>query len=99
MRSQRTRLATGWRLSAPVGGARTVVRVTKVPLRDENNRVIGLRAIWHSQPLLEVRRSPAGVEVSFPEDAAIFRLESNVAAANPNGWAPPSALLRPVGGR
>jgi ABC-type proline/glycine betaine transport system substrate-binding protein/ABC-type branched-subunit amino acid transport system substrate-binding protein len=85
-------------VNEPIGGVRTVVEVTKVPLRDENNRVIGLRAIWHSGPLLEVRRSAAGVQVSFPDDASIFRLESN-AAASPDGWAPLSAPLNSAGGR
>ncbi len=72
----------------PVGGVRTFVSVTKVPLRDEHDHIIGLRAIWHSHPQLDIRRTPANVRLSFPADTEMFRLEQTAALGSPAPWQP-----------
>ena len=86
-------------VNEPAGGPRTIVRVTKVPLRDENERIIGLRAIWHSHPQLEISAAPGGVDVSFPADADIFRLERTDDLGSPSLGLPQIISSNAVGGR
>jgi ABC-type proline/glycine betaine transport system substrate-binding protein/ABC-type branched-subunit amino acid transport system substrate-binding protein len=85
-------------VNPPVGGVTTFVQVTKVPLRDETNRLVGLRAIWHSQPLLQAQRNPGGVTISWPGDAALFRLETNNAGLSAVAWSPTDLPLNPANG-
>lgn len=61
----------------PIGGVRTRVHVTKIPLRNDNGRIFGLRVIWYAQPILSVRKEPLGLGVSFPAGLEPFHLESS----------------------
>jgi branched-chain amino acid transport system substrate-binding protein len=83
----------------PEGGVRTIVSVTKVPLRDEYGRVIGLRAIWHSHPQLEVVHDHDDIKISYPSDADIFRLERNDDLSAANAWVPQFVFSDPIGGK
>lgn len=75
-------------VNEPVGGPRTVVRVTKVPLRDSRDRIIGLRAIWHSQPQLLATLVPEGVQITVPGTGGIFRLERRDDLSSASAWVP-----------
>jgi ABC-type proline/glycine betaine transport system substrate-binding protein/ABC-type branched-subunit amino acid transport system substrate-binding protein len=86
-------------VNEPVGGTRTLVHVTKVPLRNETNQVIGVRAIWHSHPVLEARRNTGGVTISLPGDASLFQLETDNAGVGATGWSPTGLPLNPADGR
>jgi branched-chain amino acid transport system substrate-binding protein len=66
----------------PIGGVRTRVHVTKIPLRNDEGTIVGLRAIWYVQPLLDVRRDPSGIAVSFPAGLDPFHLESGPGLAS-----------------
>jgi ABC-type proline/glycine betaine transport system substrate-binding protein/ABC-type branched-subunit amino acid transport system substrate-binding protein len=83
----------------PVGGVRTIVRVTKIPLRDEIGRVIGLRAVWYTQPQLEARRRPGGLEVSYPDESGLFVLYQAQTLRPPPVWLPYPGPANPVAGR
>ncbi len=82
-------------VNEPLGGPRTVVHVTKMPLRDEAGIIIGLRAVWHTHPQLEAKRVPGGLDVSFPSDAGIFQLERGEG----NAWLPVSFPATITGGK
>jgi branched-chain amino acid transport system substrate-binding protein len=83
----------------PVGGVRTTVRVTKIPLRDQSGAVIGLRAVWYSHPQLESVQANGGVDISFPADASIFRLERKDSLGQGSAWVPQSVSSNIVGGK
>ncbi len=61
----------------PIGGVRTRVHVTKIPLRNDDGWIVGLRVIWYTQPILSVRQEPEGLGVSFPDGLDPFHLESS----------------------
>lgn len=75
-------------LNQPTGGELTVVQVTKVPLRDEHDRIVGLRAVWHSQPPVSAQVDGANIEISIPDDANIFHLEQSASLGADNHWVP-----------
>jgi len=85
-------------VNQPVGGERTVVQVTKVPLRDEHDRIYGLRAIWHQQTPMTVKLAPDAVEISIPEDASIFHLERTDTLGPEGSWRPENAPVQVANG-
>ena len=60
----------------PIGGVRTRVHVTKIPLRNDEGRTMGLRAIWYTQPILSAHIDSEGLGVSFPAGLDPFHLET-----------------------
>ena len=75
-------------LNQPTGGELTVVQVTKIPLRDEHDRIVGLRAVWHQQTPVAARALADGIEISIPEDASIFHLEQTASLGADGKWMP-----------
>ncbi len=62
----------------PIGGVRTRVHVTKIPLRNDEGRIVGLRVIWYTQPILSAHLDSQGLGVSFPAGLDPFHLESTL---------------------
>lgn len=73
-------------VNQPVGGTRTVAHVTKVPLRDEHDRIYGLRVVAYDEPPIEIRAVAAGVEIGIPVDATIFHLERTSTLGSTLAW-------------
>jgi hypothetical protein len=80
------------------GGVRRLVFVRKTPLRDSNGTIFALRIVFFVIPNLEVGRLPAGaLELSWPEDATVFDLESAESVSGP--WTPFGGTSSVSGGK
>ena len=80
------------------GGVRTRVFVRKTPLRDSKGTITALRILFFVIPDLQVGRLPdGGLELSWPEDATVFDLESADSVTGP--WSPAGGTSAVSGGR
>ena len=82
----------------PAGGVRTIVRVIKIPLRNSTGDMVGLRAIWFTQPPLTYSNSADGLVWSFPADADLFRLERRNDLGPSAVWTAQTVLSNAVSG-
>ena len=80
------------------GGARTRVFVRKTPLRDSKGTITALRILFFVIPELQVGRLADGaLELSWPEDATVFDLESADSVSGP--WSPVGGTSTTTGGK
>ncbi len=80
------------------GGALRLVFVRKTPLRDSNGTIFALRIVFFVIPHLEVVALPEGaLELSWPEDATVFDLES--ADSVSGSWSPAGGSSTVSGGK
>ncbi|MFM7815914.1 MAG: hypothetical protein ACKPGI_02985 [Verrucomicrobiota bacterium] len=80
------------------GGIRTRVFVRKTPLRDSKGTITALRILFFVIPDLQVGRlADGGLELSWPEDATVFDLESADSISGP--WSPVGGTPAVSGGK
>jgi len=80
------------------GGIRTRVFVRKTPLRDSKGTITALRILFFVIPDLQVGRlADGGLELSWPEDATVFDLESADSVSGP--WSPVGGTPAVSGGK
>jgi len=78
---------TGVESNEPIGGRRSSVLVSKIPLRDSTGNLVGLRAVWHTYPQLEIQRLDSRINLSFPSNfTQIFHLEQRGNFTGDQAW-------------